>query len=291
MMFRPLRAAILLLTAALAVSACAPTARNTALSLAQERQTSARALGQLEAKGLIIHDRRLNRYLNGVVNRIAAGRPPGAAPVRAYIVKNADVNAFTTGGGYLFFNAGMLAAMENEAQLATVAAHEIAHIDRGHVQASRSNRQAVRIGAVLASIGAAAVGINPNVANLGLNLGASYAANSFSRTQETDADNIGIRYLARAGYNGVEGAKSFAVLQRVHGRRGGPAATFFASHPASGDRQASLTAQARAMGATRGRVGTRSHDRATRRIRREVLRFYDSKGRRREAAQIRKNLR
>ena len=157
------------------------------------------------------------------------------------------VGRYAHGGGYLFFNAGMLAAMENEAQLATVAAHEIAHIDRGHIQAGRSNRQAVQIGALLASIGAAAVGINPNIANLGLNLGTSYAVNSFSRTQETDADNVGIRYLVRAGYNGVEGAKSFAVLRRLYGNSSGPAAAFFASHPASADRLASLTAQARAL--------------------------------------------
>ncbi len=290
-MFRPLRAALFAIAALATVAACAPTTRNTAMSLAQERQISAQAITKLEARGLIVHDRRLNRYVGRIINRIAAQRPPGSVPLRAHIVKDADVNAFTMGGGELFFNTGMLAAMENEAQLATVAAHEIAHIDRGHVQAQRANRTAVQIGAVIAAIGASAAGIDPSVTRLGLNLGAGYAVNSFSRTQETDADNIGVRYLAGAGYNGVEGAKAFAVLRRLYGNKSGPAATFFASHPAATDRQASVSAQARALGATRGRIGTRSHDRATQRIRRQVLRYYEAKGRRREAAQIRRNLR
>ena len=90
--------------------------------------------------------------------------------------------------------------------------------------------------------------------------------------------------------NAVEGAKSFEVLRRVYGDRQG-AAAFFASHPATGDRLASLTAQARRLGATRGRIGKRSHDQATRKIRRQVLRYYEQSGRSREAAQIRRNLR
>ena len=141
------RVLILGLTAALAMSACAPTAQNTRLSLAEEQNASARIVRNLDAKGALIEDRGLNSYLNSVVGRIAAQRPPGSVPLRTYIVKDADVNAFTTGGGYLFFNAGMLAALENEAQLATVAAHEIAHIDRGHGRAGKTNQQAVQLAA------------------------------------------------------------------------------------------------------------------------------------------------
>ena len=288
-MLRFARAALIALSATFAVTACTPVAQNTAQSIAQEQRNSARLVQQLEAKDKLYKDRRLERYLNGVVDRIARTRPPGSIPVRAYIVKDGDVNAFTTGGGYLFFNAGMLAAMENEAQLATVVAHEIAHIDRGHIQASQANRTAIGVGAALATIGAAAAGLDPSVARLGVGLGANAFASNFSRTQETDADNVGIRYLAAAGYNAVEGARSFEVLRRVHGNRAG--ASFFASHPAPGNRQASLTAQARKLGATKGRIGRKSHSRATRKLRREILKFYDKAGRTREAAQIRRNLR
>lgn len=289
-MFGRLKMVLAGLMTALAITACAPTAQNTAQSLAQEQRAASQFVQKLDQQGKLIRDRRLNTYLSGIVEKISAQRPRGSVPLRAYIVKDADVNAFTPGGGYVFFNAGMLAAMENEAQLASVTAHEIAHIDRGHIQAGRGARSGVQLGAVAATIGGALLGVDPQVTDLAVGLGANYAVSSFSRTQETDADNVGIRYLAAAGYNALEGANSFAVLQRLYGSSQG-AASFFASHPASAERRANMAAQARQLGATRGRIGEQSHDRATRSLRRDVLEFYESQGRDREAAQIRRNLR
>ncbi|MEM7057792.1 MAG: M48 family metalloprotease [Pseudomonadota bacterium] len=289
-MLRPFRALILALSAALAVSACAPTAQNTRVSLAEEQRRGQQMVQQMEAKGVIMKDRNLNAYLNNVMNRVAKSRPPGSVALRSFIVKDADVNAFTTGGGYVFFNAGLLAAMENEAQVAAVMAHEIAHIDRGHVQAGQANRQAVQIGAALAQIGAAAVGIGGGLTNTLIGVGAQGAASNFSRTQERDADSVGVQYLSRAGYNAVAGAESFVVLRRLYGERDGVGA-LFASHPNPGERHASQVQQARQLGSTKGRIGKQTHDRATRKIRREVLAFYEKNGRDREAAQIRKNLR
>ena len=225
------------------------------------------------------------------MNRVAKQRAKGSVPLRTYIVKDADVNAFTVGGGYVFFNAGMIAAMENEAQLASVAAHEIGHIDRGHIQAGQANRTGVQLGAALAGVAGAALGVPGQLTNLAVNLGAQYAVNSFTRTQETDADNTGVRYLAGAGYNVLEGAKSFEVLRKLYGDAKGPSAAFFSSHPPSSERQANLTAQARQLGATKGRVAPNTYDSKTRNLRRDVLKFYDANGRTKEAAQVRRNLR
>lgn len=289
-MLRTVRTAFIALTTSVTITACAgPVGQNTAQSLASEQRQAQQIVQQLDAKGKLYRDPQLQSYLNQVVARVASTRPRGAVPIRAYIIKDADVNAFTLGGGYLFFNAGMLAALENEAQLATVAAHEIAHIDRGHVQASRSNRNAIQIGAVLATIGAAAAGIDPNTVKPLVGLGATAIGSNFSRTQESDADLVGVRYVARAGYDVDAGAESFAVLRRLYGNsRGAP---FLASHPPPANRQAVLNQQAVALRATSGRVGEREHDAATRDLRRQVLEFYDRSGRQREAAQIRRNLR
>ena len=177
--------------------------------------------------------------------------------------------------------------MENEAQLATVVAHEIAHIDRGHIPAGAANRQAVQLGAVLGTIAGAAVGVNSQITEMVVGLGTNAYASSYSRTQERDADSIAAQYLAKSGYNGAAGAESFQVLKRLYGDGRG----VFSTHPAPGERHASLIAQARELGSTKGRIGTKTHDRATRKLRREVLEFYEKNGRDREAAQIRKNLR
>lgn len=274
-----------------AVGACATTAQNTPTSIAQEQTQSRKLLAQLQAQDAIIEDRALNSYVNQVVSRIDAQRPPRAVPLRAYVVKDASINAFTTGGGYLFVNAGLLAAMENEAQWATVAAHEIAHIDRGHVSAGRANRQGVALAGALGQIGASILGVGGALTNTAIGLGQNAAVSSFSRGQETDADATGFDYAAGAGYNMVEGARSFEVLNRVYGSRQGLAADFFSSHPQSADRQANLTRLARESGSSDGRVGAQAHDAATRRIRRDVLAFLERAGREREAAQIRRNLR
>ena len=289
-MLRPFRSIMLALSAALAITACAPTAQNTPQSLAQERQRGLQMVAQMDKKGQIIKDRRLNNYLNGIKDRIVATRPPGSVPIDVFIADRPEINAGTTGGGVVVFFLGMLGAMENEAQLAAVMAHEIAHIDRGHVQAGAANRQAVQLGAAIAQIGAAAAGINSGLTDLAIGVGAQGFASNFSRTQESDADNIGMQYLARSGYNALEGAKSFAVLQRIYGNSQG-VASFFASHPAPGNRLATLSSQARQLGATKGRIGTKTHNRATRKYRRKLLGHYEKNGKPREAAQIRKTLR
>lgn len=290
-MMRFLRTIAIAALAAGSLAACSPTAKNTKESLAAEQSTARELVKQLESKKALYKDRGLNTYLRSIVNRVAKHRPPGSVPLRTYIVKDADVNAFTVGGGYVFFNAGMIAAMENEAQLASVAAHEIGHIDRGHVQAGQSTRQGVQAGALALALLGAVAGVPGQLTDTVVGLGANYAVNSFSRTQELDADNTGIQYMAGAGYNVLEGAKSFAVLGRLYGNQTGPAAAFFSSHPPSKERQANLAQQARQLGATTGRVEKERYDQQTAQLRKDILKFYESKGRDKEAAQIRRNLR
>lgn len=279
--------AIVLVTS-LSISGCEPTAQNTPQSIAQERQASQQLVQQLAAQDRLVEDRALNGYLRSVVNRIAQTRPPGSIPIESYIVKDAGVNAFTPGGGYLFVNAGLMAAMENEAQLATVVAHEIGHIDRGHIQAGQATQTGVQLGAAAAQIGGALLGVDPQLTELGVGLGANLAVSSFTRTQERDADGTGVQYVAAAGYDVDEGARSFEVLRRLYGDGG---VAFLNSHPPTDERQQALERAAVELDATDGYVGEVEYDRATRPLRQAVLEYYERSGRQREAAQVRQNLR
>lgn len=269
------------------LAACATSAQNTAASLAEERRTSEALLAELRERRAVVGDRRLNAYVDGIVERVAAARPPGSVPVESHILADATVNAFTTGAGYLFLNVGLLAAMENEAQVATVVAHEIAHVDAGHILAAKSNRQAIGVLGTLAKVGAAVVGLG-SLGDVGVNLGAAAASSSFSRAQEEEADRVGFGYARAAGYDMAEGARAFEVLARVYGDRGGVAA-FLASHPQSAARQAALAALA-ADGVGEGRIGKEAHDGATLGLRKAVLAYLEAEGRTSEAAQVRKNL-
>lgn len=287
-MFRSLKPAALALSATLAFAACEPVTQNTPQSIASERAQAQQLVQQLQAKNALVTDARLTSYVGGIVNGIERARGPGAVPITPYIVKDADVNAFTPGGGYLFVNAGLIAAMENEAQLATVLAHEIGHIDRGHIQAQRARQTGVGLGAAAAMIGGALLGIDPQLTEFGVNLGAQYAVSSFTREQERDADVMAGRYLATAGYNVVEGANSFDVLRRVSGGAGGPG--FLSTHPPTGERQQAMVQAARQLGATSGRVNAAEYASATRALRQEALAFYQRAGRDREAAVVSRNL-
>ena len=281
----------LMLAAALTapLAACQPQPASgppSAAATRAEQADSARLVQQLRRKGKIVEDRRAQAYLDGMLARVDRQRGRGLPPLRGFIVADAGVNAFTTGGGYVFVNAGMMAAMENEAQLAMVIAHEVAHVDRGHVSAGKRNRQSVGVLATLAALGGAALGAPEGLVRTGVGLGAQAAISSFTRDQEREADAIGARYHAAAGWNTLEGAKSFAVLQRLYGNGGG----FLASHPASAERRGRLTAMARQLGAADGVVNAAGHKRATRRLSREVLEALEDSGREREAAQVRRNL-
>lgn len=283
-----LKPAVLALGVSLLVAGCQPpVARNTPQSIATERARAVDLVQQLRAQDALVEDAGLNAYIGSIVQRINAVRGRGAVPVRPFIIKDGDINAFTPGGGYLFVNAGLIAAMENEAQLAMVLAHEIGHIDRGHIQAQRGQRASVGLGAAAATLGGALLGIDPQLTGLGVRLGSTYAMSSFTREQERDADVTGGRYLAAAGYNLLAAANSFDVLRRISG---GPGGGLMASHPPTNERQQTMIRLAHKLGATSGRVGERQYDRETRELREKALAYYQNTGRRRAAAIVSANL-
>jgi predicted Zn-dependent protease len=277
---------LLLAVVAVSITACAPSSGPPSATDIRAEQGQARALvRELNAKDKLIEDRSLNTYLAGILGRIDQQRPRGSVPLKGHIIADADVNAFTTGGGYVFVNAGLLAAMENEAQLAMVVSHEVAHVDRGHIAANKDAQMAAGIGGLIAAVGLSALGLPSDVINPVVGLGQGAAIASYSRTQEGDADITGFQYLTGAGWNAVEGARSFEVLARIYGDGAG----FFSSHPSSSGRQAQLTRMARAQGVG-GEINAVSYLRQTERLRRDVLKELDRQGRDREAAQLRRNL-
>jgi predicted Zn-dependent protease len=282
----------LLLVAGLALPGCSTGggAPSQGAALRTERDFGRSMVEDLERRDLLIEDRALNRYVAGLADRIEPARPRGAPPLRTYLVKDPGVNAFTTGGGYVFVTAGLLGAMENEAQFAFVLAHEVGHIDRGHVIAGARQRQTASAAAMIGAALAVAAGVPGELAQLGAGLSAQAAVADFSRDQEAEADVVAVEYLAATGWNAIEGGRSFEVLRRLYGDSKGLAA-FFASHPSSSDRQARIERVARSAGAVRGEVGEARYLAATEALRRDLLRYYRDAGRDAEARQVRRNLR
>ncbi|PZO82103.1 MAG: peptidase M48 family protein [Micavibrio aeruginosavorus] len=148
------------------------------------------------------------------------------------------VNAFALPGGYVYVSRGLIALANNEAELAGVIAHEIGHVTGRHSAARTSQGAVIGLGAAIlsAATGSQALG---QVANVGSDL----YIKSYSRGQEMEADDLGIRYLSRAGYDPRAMATFLASLdaqtkldQRIAGKQGGDLPGYLSTHPVTSDR-------------------------------------------------------
>lgn len=148
------------------------------------------------------------------------------------------VNAFALPGGYNYVTRDMLAHVENEAQLAMVLGHEIAHVAARHASQQAFRQQ---LGQVLLGGGALIGEVFFDVsAQHVLELGGAASQLlflSYSRGNEREADQLGVEYAARAGYRAEEGAGFFQTLERMTERAGGGLPTYLSSHPDPGERQ------------------------------------------------------
>jgi len=140
-------------------------------------------------------DRRVQDYVTRVGRSVARVTETPTVEFTFTVLDSPSVNAFALPGGYVYVTRGLLALASDEAELAGVLAHEIAHITARH-SAQRYSQQ------VVAGLGAAVVGAitgSDDIADT-FSFGASTVLQSYSRDQEFEADTLGLRYLGRAGY-------------------------------------------------------------------------------------------
>lgn len=137
----------------------------------------------------------LDRYVSEIGQKLARVSDRRDVDYSFTVVNSDIVNAFATPGGYIYVSRGLIALADNESQLAAVLAHEIGHVAAlHHAQQYGTN--------LLANLGLAAAGIFGGEAGAKLGqLGAVSLLRSFSREHEYQADQLGVRYLARAGYD------------------------------------------------------------------------------------------
>ena len=144
--------------------------------------------------------RSLNEYIRFIGNKLASVSDLPDLKYRFTILNDEKVNAFALPGGYVYVTRGLLALANNEAELAGVIAHEIAHITARHSAQRYSATMATNIGLnIFGALGSAAglpVGVNQIVS-----FGANAAIKGYSRKQELEADKLGVRYMVMAGYS------------------------------------------------------------------------------------------
>jgi predicted Zn-dependent protease len=164
-------------------------------------------------------------------------RSPHASdfPYTFKVVADDTVNAFALPGGPMFIHTGLILAVDNDAQLAGVMAHEISHVALRHGTNQVSKANLIQLPGMLATQGSGGGLIGP-LAKAGVGIGANSVLLKFSRAAEAQADYNGTLIMSDAGYNPIEMARFFEKLEAERGNSQSKITTWFSSHPSPGDR-------------------------------------------------------
>jgi predicted Zn-dependent protease len=169
----------------------------------------------------------INRYIDQIGQRLAEESSRPDIPYTFQVVDDENINAFATMGGFVYINTGLIEAADNEAQLASVVAHEVGHV------AGRHAIQQMRQTAIARGL-AAAAGLDRNTA---VNIGVELALRRpNSREDEFEADRLALETMRQANYAPI-GAVQF--MEKLI-NRGGSIPTFLSTHPAPRDRVQAL---------------------------------------------------
>ncbi len=152
------------------------------------------------------------------------------------------VNAFALPGGYVYITRGLLAHLENEAQLAVVLGHEIGHVVGRHASKRAASQQFGQLAVIAGAIGAQSVfggTAGEDVLNTA-GTAASLLFLSYGRDDERESDRLGVEYGALTGYKSGEGAEFFRSLKRLSDKAGQSIPSFMSTHPDPGEREITI---------------------------------------------------
>lgn len=196
---------------------------------------------EVDRQAKFIDDPVITEYVNRVGQNIVI-HSDAKIPFTIKVIDSDEVNAFALPGGFFYVNKGLLLVADNEAEVAGVMAHEIAHVAARHAVENQTKAGLLEYLAIGTSIflGGIPGMIFQNTAGLGL-LGAFM---KFSRGAEEEADKLGVQYMWAAGYDPGAMATMFEKLEAKNKKKPGLIARAFASHPAPPDRRAASLALA-----------------------------------------------
>lgn len=222
------------------------------LSKNDEAQIGRAIMRDIRSSGQVVEDPLVNEYINEVGSKIAAQTNEGDHDFTFFVIKDQRINAFALPGGYVGVHSALLEATRSEDELAGVLAHEIAHVTQRHIARAvhAGSRQsilstAMMLGAMLAG----AAGAGADVMQAGMVVAQGSAAQqqiNFTRSNEHEADRVGIAALAGAGFDPYGMASFFDVLSRQNTRAPDERAPeFLMTHPVTASRIAEARDRAR----------------------------------------------
>jgi predicted Zn-dependent protease len=205
------------------------------VSTQQEIQMGQQYVAQINAQLPIVQDPEINRYINVLGDSIARLTSRSDIPEwHFYIVDSKEVNAFAVPGGFIYVNRGLIERAEKMDQLAGVLGHEIGHVVRRHSIKQMQQQQGANIGVTLACVLTSIC--NNQASQAAIQVGGTALFASFSRKDEAEADEEGVRNVVRAGISPQGIPEMFQILIDERNRNPSAVENWFATHPLEEDR-------------------------------------------------------
>jgi beta-barrel assembly-enhancing protease len=253
----PLMAALLTLSAQAAELPDFGSPADAALSKSREAQIGRGVMLQLRNAGVVVDDPFLTEYLSALGSQLATHANDGEFDFDFFVVKDDRINAFALPGGYIGVNSGLVFASDTESELAGVLAHEISHVTQRHIARAAYDNQRTSIVSLAAMLAALVLGAASDMSSDAMTgvISASQALAAqrqinFTRSNEHEADRVGIELLSGAGFDPYGMSSFFEKLGRRYGGSSQAVPELLQTHPVTSDRVAEARDRARQLPST-----------------------------------------
>ena len=218
----------------------------TVISASEERQLGQEFMRDARGKLRFVEDPELLAYANALGHKMVANSDAATRDFQFFLIQDPSLNAFAVPGGFISVYTGLILASATESELAAVVAHEIAHISQNHMARMLERGKQMSLPATAAMIGAILLGGQAGAAAIATTNAALLEKQlSYSRGFESEADAIGIRILARSGFDPLAMPAFFKQMERRTRVHESIVPEILRTHPLNPNRIAESEARAR----------------------------------------------
>ncbi|MBK7116508.1 MAG: M48 family metalloprotease [Proteobacteria bacterium] len=210
---------------------------NTVITKADEYQLGRMMMRDLRQENGYFDDPETTEYLQSVGSRIAVEAQDGGQTFTFFAVRDRSINAFALPGGFIGMNTGLITRTNNESELAGVMAHEIGHVVQRHIARAYIAQRGSSLTALAGLLGAVLIGAVTGSADAGMGVmamsqGAAMQQQiNFTRMEESEADRVGINFLADSGFDPNGMAGFFSIIMRERGNELDEIPSLLLTHP------------------------------------------------------------
>jgi predicted Zn-dependent protease len=196
----------------------------------------------IETRFPVVHDTRITGYVQSLVDRLVVAMPPQPFPIKVTVVQNVALNAFASAAGHITIFTGLIANMDGEDELASVIAHELAHVSERHIARSIEKSQLVGVGSLLGILAGVLVGSQGGgdaggALAMGSAAGAKAMQLKYTRENEREADQYGVDFLVNAGFAPSGMPRAFDKIRKLQWLGGGgDIPSYLSTHPGMDER-------------------------------------------------------